>query len=242
VPEDSLAPYRGRFPERPFVNPNPDAAPAYRSQAAPNAATAAMIARLDRDVGRLLALLGELGIDRDTAVLFTSDNGPHAEGGRDPAFFASAGPLRGIKRDLYEGGIRVPMIVRWPGTVRAGTVSDHVWAGWDLLPTVAAMAGAAPPAGLDGVSVLPVLRGRRQRPSDHLYWEFHRGGRLHQAVRHGNWKAVRQTRGGPLELYDLAREPGESADVAARHPALVARIERYLRGARTDSPDFPVKE
>ncbi|MEO7275452.1 MAG: sulfatase-like hydrolase/transferase, partial [Vicinamibacterales bacterium] len=142
APEDAVAPFKGRFPERPFANPTADGKPTgsradgpslgYRSQPAPYAAYAAMITRMDRDIGRLTEVLRARGIERRTLVLFTSDNGPHREGGADPDFFNSSGGLRGIKRDLYEGGIRVPMIARWPGTIPAGRTSDHVWAHWDI--------------------------------------------------------------------------------------------------------------
>jgi arylsulfatase A-like enzyme len=248
VPEDSLAAFRGRFPERPFANPEADekltgAGPdvpslGYRSQDAPHAAFAAMIARMDRDIGRLSELLRERGLAERTLVLFTSDNGPHREGGGDPDFFRSAGGLRGIKRDLYEGGIRVPMIARWPGTIPAGRVSDHVWAHWDLLPTLAEVAGARAPAGLDGRSMRLALRGERQPGHEFLYWEFHERG-FQQAVRSGRWKAVRLSARGPLELYDLDADPGESRDLAPTHPEAVARIEGYLRTARTPSARWP---
>src|SRR5688572_15891047 len=147
APDDSMAAYRGRFPEEPFTNAKADAQQSgarpdgaslgYRSQPTPRTAFAAMMTRMDRDIGRLLDLLRERDLDRRTLVLFTSDNGPHREGGADPVFFKSSGGLRGIKRDMYEGGIRVPMIARWTGMVPAGRVSDHVWAHWDMLPTFA---------------------------------------------------------------------------------------------------------
>src|SRR5207245_6528193 len=134
----------------------------------------------------------------NTIVCFTSDNGPHREGGADPNFFRSAGPLRGIKRSLHEGGVRVPMIVRWSGKIRPGTVSDQVWAFWDVLPTVAELAGAKAPPGLDGLSVVPALRGKgRQRQHEFLYWEFHEQG-FQQGVRMGDWKAVRTKLNVPL--------------------------------------------
>jgi arylsulfatase A-like enzyme len=202
---------------------------------------AAMITRLDADVGKVLARLRELGLERDTVVFFSSDNGPHKEGGGDPEFFHSAGPLRGYKRAMYDGGIRVPMIVRWPGHVPAGTVSDHVWAFWDVLPTLAELAGARAPSGIDGLSMVSALTGDREPPRhEFLYWEFHEGG-FKQAVRAGDWKAVRLRPGGPLELYDLRADPGETRDLAADHPEVVARIETYLKAARVDSPDFPVR-
>ncbi|MFO0965802.1 MAG: arylsulfatase [Gemmataceae bacterium] len=202
---------------------------------------AAMITRLDRDVGRLLEKLRELGLENDTIVFFTSDNGPHREGGGDPTFFNSSGPLRGIKRSLHEGGVRVPMIVRWPGKVAAGATSDHVWAFWDFLPTAAELAGADTPKDSDGVSVVPTLLGKgKQRLHEFLYWEFHEGG-FQEAVRMGDWKAVRPKLGAALELYDLARDLGEEKNVAASHPDVIARIETLLRTARTESADWPKK-
>jgi arylsulfatase A len=250
VPDDSLEPFRGRFPEKPFANPAADArqtgarpdAPSlgYRSQPAPFAAFAAMITRMDRDIGRLVDRLGARGIDRQTLVMFISDNGPHREGGADPAFFKSSGPLRGIKRDLYEGGIRVPNIARWIGTIPAGRVSDHVWAHWDVLPTLADLARARVPAGLDGMSMSRALRGERQPSHPFLYWEFHERG-FQQAVRMGRWKAVRLKPGAALELYDLDADPGEQREIAAAHPDVVTRIEAYLKTARTESARWPAK-
>jgi len=250
VPDDSLEPFRGKFAERPFANPTADSTPTgarpespslgYRSQSQPHAAFAAMITRMDRDVGRLVDLLSQRGIDRRTLVLFISDNGPHQEGGGDPAFFKSAGGLRGIKRDLYEGGIRVPMIARWTGVIPAGRVSNHVWAHWDVLPTVAALAGARVPAGLDGMSMAAALRGESQPTHPFFYWEFHERG-FQQAVRMDRWKAVRLKPGTPLEVYDLVADPHEEHDVAAANPEVVARIENYLKTARTESQRWPGK-
>jgi len=207
----------------------------------PEKGRAAMITRLDGYVGRLLAGLQELGIDRETIVFFSSDNGPHREGGSDPAFFRSSGPLQGFKRSLHDGGIRVPMIVRWPGRIRPGRVSDFVWAFWDFLPTAAELAGVSPPAGLDGISVVPALTGQgSQREHELLYWEFHEGG-SQQAVRMGPWKAVRAWQ-QPIRLFDLCADIGEQHDVAAKHPEIVARIEAYLKTARTESEHWPMRE
>jgi arylsulfatase A-like enzyme len=208
---------------------------------APEKAKAAMISRLDADVGRLLAKLQELGLDNETIVFFTSDNGPHREGGNKPEFFHSSGPLRGIKRDLYEGGIREPMIVRWPGHVKAGTTSDVVWAFWDFLPTAVELAGGKPPAGIDGLSVVPTLLGRgTQLTHPYLYWEFHEGGSK-QAVRFGDWKAVRLKPDGPVELYDLKADLGERHDVAGEHRELVGKAEDLFKQARTENPDWPLR-
>jgi len=200
---------------------------------------AAMVTRMDRDIGRIMARLRELGIDDNTIVFFSSDNGPHREGGHDPAFFNSSGPLRGIKRDLYEGGIRVPLVVRWPGRIAPGSVSALPCAFWDFLPTAAELGGAAAPPGLDGMSILPALLGRTQKEHEFLYWEFHEGAFV-QAVRMGRWKALRRGLRGRLELYDLSSDIGETTDIAARHPAEVARIEAYLKTARTDSEYWEV--
>jgi arylsulfatase A-like enzyme len=248
VPHDSIDPYKGKFPEKPFVNTAADARQTgpdqpslgYRSQPLPHAAFAAMITRMDRDVGRIVDLLRARGMAERTLVVFTSDNGPHKEGGADPEFFNSAGGLRGIKRDQYEGGIRVPMIASWPGTIPAGRVSDYAAAHWDMLPTLAELGGAAAPPNLDGVSITRALKGAPQPAHEFLYWEFHERG-FQQAVRMGDWKAVRLAKDRPLELYNLKTDRAESTDVAAKEPAVVERIEKYLATARTESPIWPIK-
>ncbi len=202
---------------------------------------AAMITRLDRDMGRIFDRLKELGIDEDTLVIFTSDNGPHKEGGIDPDFFDSNGPLRGIKRDLYEGGIRVPMIARWPGKVMAGAVCDHVSAFWDMLPTFAELAGAETPGDTDGISIVPALLGRAQPKHEYLYWEFHEGSSK-QAIRMGKWKAVRLAPSRPLELYNLEADIGERYNIAGRHPEVVAQAKELLSQARTNEPAWPLSD
>ncbi len=196
---------------------------------------AAMISRMDADIGKLMLRLNSLGIENDTLVLFSSDNGPHREGGHNPDFFHSSGHLRGIKRDLYEGGIRVPMIARWPGRVPAGRTSDQVWAFWDFLPTAAEIAGARAPDGIDGISMLPALEGRPPQPHHYLYWEFHERG-FSQAVRMGDWKGVRSAPGAPLELYDLRADLAEKNNIAPAHPDVVARIEQILRTDKRGQP------
>ncbi len=203
-------------------------------------AKAAMITRMDRDIGRLMALLKKLGLDNDTAVFFTSDNGPHKEGGSDPDFHDSNGRLRGIKRDLYEGGIRVPMIARWLGKMKAGKVSEQVWAHWDFLPTAAEIAGTNAPANLDGISMLPALLSQKQRNHDFLYWEFHEGG-FKQAVRMGDWKAVRLAPDTAIELYNLKADLAEQNNIAAKHPNIARKIEDYLKSARTASELWPIQ-
>lgn len=201
---------------------------------------AAMVTRMDRDVGRLLDRLEELGVADNTVVFFSSDNGPHREGGHRPEFFGSQGGLRGIKRDLYEGGIRVPTIVKWPGRIPAGSVSDVPWAFWDLLPTAAAIAGVDAPEGTDGVSVLPALEGNAEQLHDYLYWEFVIGGKFRQAVRAGKWKAVRYAGDAATELYDLDADRGETKDLAAKNPERVRKLEALFETARSDSKWFPV--
>jgi arylsulfatase A-like enzyme len=248
APEDSMRPFAGKFSETPFVNAKADARTTgpetptlgYRSQPTPRAAFAAMITRMDRDIGRIVAAVDARGAGRQTLVIFTSDNGPHREGGADPQFFRSSGGLRGIKRDLYEGGIRVPMIARWTGTIPPGRTSDHPAAHWDLFPTITDVAGITTPAGLDGLSIRRALVGQPQPAHEFLYWEFHERG-FQQAVRMGDWKAVRLAQSTPLELYDLKSDPAEEHDVASRHPEVVAKIEEYLKTARTESPFWPAR-
>jgi arylsulfatase A-like enzyme len=188
---------------------------------------AAMVTRMDRDVGRLLQLLQELGLDDNTAVFFTSDNGPHEEGGHRADFFDSAGPLRGFKRELYEGGIRVPALVRWPGQIPPGTVSDQVWALWDFLATAAEIAGVDVPAPTDGLSVLPTLLGQPQPGHEYLYWAFRERGRVMEAVRMGDWKGVRHDR-DEVELYYLLADAGETHDVAGMRPEIVDAMGRIM--------------
>jgi arylsulfatase A-like enzyme len=202
---------------------------------------AAMITRMDRDIGELLAQLRALGLEQDTIVFFSSDNGPHQEGGVTAKFFDSSGPLRGIKRDLYEGGLRVPTLVRWPGHVPAGVVSEQVWAFWDFLPTACELAGVRAPTGLDGISMVPALLGQKQtNQHDFLYFEFHEKA-SQQAVIMQDWKAVRLRPGAPLEIYDLKSDPGETNNVAARQPEIAAKAEQYLKTARTESARWPLR-
>ena len=186
---------------------------------------AAMVSRLDSDIGRMIALLKELKIERRTVVLFTSDNGPHQEGGHKMEYFDSNGNLRGFKRDLYDGGIRVPMIAWWPETVRAGAVTDHPSAFWDFLPTACELAGVKHPQDIDGISYLPTLLGKKQSKHDHLYWQ---SGTAKVAVRKDNWKAVRVGKTGPLELYDLTADIGEKNNVAAVHPKVTAELAKII--------------
>ena len=207
----------------------------------PIAAFPAMVEHLDNGVGQILALLKELGIEDNTVVMFTSDNGAHREGGHDPDFWDSNGPLRGIKRDLYEGGIRVPFLARWPGKIKPGTTSDHISAFWDMLPTFCEIAGVDTPENVDGISMVPALLGGTQRKHDYLYWEFtERGGA--QAIRKGNFKAVRRNvSANPdanIELYDLASDLAEISDIAADQPDIVQEMKKLFSQARTESKTF----
>jgi arylsulfatase A-like enzyme len=204
---------------------------------APQKGHAAMISRLDAHAGMLLDKLKELGLDGKTVVFFTSDNGPHREGGCDPDFNDSNGPLRGMKRDLYDGGIRVPLIVRWPGKIRPGTTSGLISAFWDFLPTACELAGAKPPQNTDGISYLPTLLGddAQQQKHESLYWEY--AGTM--AVRAGKWKAVGNPRGNRFELYDLESDPGESKNLAADNPQIVERIKKIMTAAHA-AEDHPI--
>ena len=202
---------------------------------------AALITRMDRDIGTLLAALGDGGIDQSTLIVFSSDNGPHREGGHDPDYFSSRGPLRGIKRDLYEGGIRMPFLTRWTGRIRGGQVSGQVLAFWDILPSLCELAGVPRPASLDGISVLPALLGERRVEHPPLYWEFHERG-FSQAVRFGDWKAVRNNPQKPIELYDLKADIGEKNDVAAGNAPVAQKAAGLMKSLRVDSPDFPIRK
>jgi len=185
-----------------------------------------------------LALLDELGLGKNTLVMFSSDNGPTFNGGTDSAFFASAGPLRGLKTMLYEGGIRVPMIARWPGKIKPGSKTDHVSAFWDVLPTITEIVGCGTPPDIDGISFLPTLLGNQdaQKKHEYLYWEY--SGK--QAVRMGGWKAYRPGVEEKIELYDLSKDVGEEYNLASTQPAVVAQIEKILQNARTESELFPL--
>ena len=183
-----------------------------------------------------------MGISENTLLVFTSDNGAHREGGADPEFFDSNGPFRGFKRDLYEGGIHVPLVAHWPGKIKAGSQSNHVAAFWDWLPTLADAIGASSPQGLDGTSFLPTLLGSgNQQQPDHLYWEFHEsGGR--QALRQGDWKLVKYQVQDPskttVELFDLANDPEERTNVALDHPKRLAELEILMQKAHRPNPVF----
>lgn len=243
VPEESAKPFRREFWKH-ELTPGIYAGPVIRN---PAACFAGMMTRLDRQIGELVELVDGLGLAGDTCIMLSSDNGPHKEGGHRPGLFDSNGPFRGFKRDLYEGGIRVPMIARRPGAIEPGQVTGHVSAFWDVLPTLCELAGIEAPGDIDGLSFAPVLDGRagEQKRHDYLYWELPElGGR--QAARAGKWKAVRYrvSRGpdGPAELYDLESDPGETEDLAEREPEQAARMAEILRTARTESDLFKLFE
>jgi arylsulfatase A len=235
VPDDSLAEYLGKWPETPVTNSKH-----YANPPTPRAAYAAMITRMDRDVGRLMALLKELGLDDETLVFFASDNGAvFPVSGTDPAFFNSTGGLRGYKQDLYEGGIRTPFVARWPGHIKAGSTNDFVGAFWDVLPTLCEISGATTPTDVDGISIVPTLLGQPgQKQHEYLYWEYQSGGRA-QAVRFGDWKAVRnninKSPDATPELYNLANDPAETTNVAAEHPDIAVKAAVYMKAAHSPS-------
>ncbi|WP_409012507.1 arylsulfatase [Dyadobacter sp. Leaf189] len=247
VPDDSLfQQYKGKFEEKFYrgADYGSNATPGgYASQEYPRATFAAMVARLDMYVGQVMSKLKEKGLDKNTLVIFTSDNGPHVEGGADPKFFGSSGGFRGVKRDLYEGGIREPFAARWPGTIKPGSRSDYIGAFWDILPTFAALANTPAPAHIDGISFTDALKGKpTQKKHDYLYWEFHeQGGR--QAVRQGNWKAVRlKAAGNPdalVELYDLSKDPAETTNLTPQFPEKAKELGQLMNRAHVTSLVFP---
>jgi arylsulfatase A-like enzyme len=208
----------------------------------PQKGHAAMISRMDRDIGRMFALLKELGIDDNTFVIFASDNGPHHEGGNDPDFNDSNGPLRGYKGNVTEGGIREPFIARWPGHVPAGKTTDSPITFADVLPTLAMLSGASAPPNLDGADISPTLAGKSQPElaKRFLYWEWDKDGVQAQASRWGRWKAIRDPKSKKIELYDLANDVGERHNVAAEHPDVVKKFAAFFETARTESLNWPM--
>lgn len=236
APEEEIAEYAGQWEEEPYEGNR------YLPHPKPKSCYAAMISFMDKQVGRLFALLEELGLDQNTVVFFTSDNGTTHLKQVDYDFFNSVGPLRGLKGSLYEGGIRVPMVAWWPGKIEPGSVSDHIAAHYDVPATLADLAGVEPPAGDDGISFLDALLGREdaQRKHEYLFWDFPGyGGQL--AVRMGNWKGIKtglqKNPGAPLELYDLEEDLGEEHNVVEQHPDAAHRVEEIMLEART-VPEF----
>lgn len=224
--EDSLQEYLGKFKEIPYAGRG------YTPHQYPRAAHAAMVTHMDKHIGQLMTELKRLGLEQNTIVMFSSDNGVSKAGGYDADFFNASVGLRGHKRDLYEGGIRVPMIAKWPAMIKAGTVTDHISAQWDLMATLADISGGSANSDSNGISFLPTLLGlREQNQHDHLYWEFwEKGGK--QAVRMGDWKGVRLNAStnseAPIELYNLAQDPFEINNVAANHPEIVTQIKQAM--------------
>ena len=246
VPEEYHKPWREKFPEFEETIGKYSFGTEVRN---PVAAFPGMMTRLDVTVKRVLDLLRELGIDENTAVFFTSDNGPHGEGGHRNDFFKCSGPLRGIKRAMYEGGIRMPMLVRWPGKIKPGGTSDHIGAFWDVLPTLADMADipkTRQPEGIDGITFLPALLGdsKDRKQHEYLYWEFYeQKGKV--AARCGRWKGVRLNVTGnfdkpdaPIEVYDLETDLGETKNIAAEHPEVVEMFRKIFKEAHVPSDLF----
>lgn len=235
--------YRKQFNETAQPVKTPWNGVGYQPQPYPRSAYAAMVSRLDRYVGEVVAKLKALQLDQNTLIIFTSDNGPHAEGGNDYAFFNSNAGFRGIKRDLYEGGIREPMIASWPAVIKPGTVSGQTGAFWDFFPTFASLTGQSVPENIDGISLLPTLSGKgKQEQHAYYYWEFHEnGGR--QAVLMGKWKAVRlnvfKAPDGDIELYDLSTDPKETLNLGAMNPQVVKQIREIMQKSHTENADFP---
>ncbi|MGJ8643816.1 MAG: arylsulfatase [Luteolibacter sp.] len=249
APEEYMEKFRGKFPQGKKykgvdkgdrLRQGP-----YQSQNEPRVAFAAMITLLDDQVGEIVAKTEELGIADNTLIIFTSDNGAHQEGGADPNFFDSNGIFRGHKRDLYEGGIHVPMVAYWPGKIAAGSESKQISAFWDMVPTFTELAGVDAPDDIDGISIIPSLLGKgEQIDHSYLYWEFHeRGGRI--AVRKGKWKAVKYNHfkdsGSHVELYDLSNDRSETKDVSGDYPEIVQELVKLMKEAHTESEIFPFK-
>ncbi len=243
--EHYMEKYRGKFdPELNYIGVDEGKNfrnGSYGSQPESHAAFAAMISILDDQVGEIMEKLEELGIENNTLVIFTSDNGPHQEGGADPDYFDSNGKLKGYKRDLYEGGIRVPLIAQWPGKIKAASETNHISAFWDFLPTVCEIVGSPDPENSDGISYLPSLLGDEQKEHDYLYWEFHeKGGRV--AIRKGDWKLVKYdfiaNPDKNYELYNLSIDIGEMNNLASENPQLADELKSILINARTESDVF----
>ncbi len=240
VPEDSLEEYKGKWDDPPYNGKS-----GYLPHSHPKAAYAAMITRMDRDIGKMLDLLDELELSDNTLVIFTSDNGPTYLAGPGTDFFDSNGPLRGMKGSLYEGGIRVPMIARWPGHIKPGTTSDLLSAFWDIMPTLADVSGCIPGADIDGLSMTPTLVGEGdQNIHDYLYWEFPSYGGQ-QAIRMGKWKAIRQNlmrkKGDrSIQLYNLEEDIAEQNNVADQHPEIINTMKVIMDKAHTPSEQFPL--
>lgn len=236
APEEDMKRFRGKFDETPYqYQPKRSH---YAGQEEPKAAYVAMISRMDRDVGRILDTLKKEGLAENTLVIFSSDNGPAKEGGADPAYFDSSGGLRGFKRSVAEGGIRVPMIAWWPGQIKPGQISDHVSAFWDVGPTLAELAGTNWPAKTDGISFAPTLLGEDEKQTQHayLFWAY---GSM-RAIRMGDWKGLYLHRDGDVALYNLKEDPAETTDLAEKYPVIQEIIRQAILAAETPHPDWKV--
>ena len=242
VPHDEVYDYYvKKFGEQPQKSPGKENA---HFDPYPHAAFAAMVSRLDKFVGEIMNAVKEKGIEKNTLIIFTSDNGPHKEGGGDPEFFNSNGGLKGIKRDLYEGGIRVPFIACQPGVTKPGTVNEMPAAFWDLYPTFLQMAKVSLVNDIDGISLVQALKGQKQKQHDYLYWELHESGGK-QALRFGNWKGVKlnvsTNENSTIELYDLKIDPQEKNNVASEHPEIAQQIEKLMKQAYSTNKDWLFK-
>jgi arylsulfatase A len=233
--------YKGRITEAAFVqkgtiDTTDNNRGAYRSQEFPASAYAAQISHLDSCIGEIVKKIESLGLSEETIFMFSSDNGPHSEGGANPNYFKSSGPLRGKKRDLYEGGIRVPFIVKWDGKIEPNTVSNTPSAFWDIFATVEDLAGIKVKSKNDGVSLMPTLLGKTEKQEKHnyLYWEFHENPSTDQAIRQGKWKAVRHDPKGEIELYDLSKDLGETENITSKFPEKIKEMKVLFGNARTE--------
>ncbi len=239
VPQDSEAEYDGKFEETPWI----DKAKHYADQPKPHATYAGMITRMDRDIGRILARLEKYHLTDNTIVFFTSDNGGALEI-RGDHYFESTSVYRGHKQNFYEGGIRTPLIAKWPGKIKAGSTTDHICSFYDFMPTAAELAAVDAPKGIDGISMLPTLLGKgKQKKHEYLYWELPRhNGKTGEfpkelpmaAIRMGEWKAVRSKPDGPVELYNLNKDVSETTDVAAANPKIRTKMEELFKTARVE--------
>lgn len=232
VPEDSKDQYKDLGWDKRFMKSEGS----YMHDEEGNVTYAGMVSRMDKSVGNLINLLKELNIDDNTLVIFTSDNG-HAY---DRGFFDSNGPFRGRKRDLYEGGIRIPFIARWPGKIKPGVISNHVSTFWDFLPTACELAQIETSTETDGISYLPTLLGEKQSDHDYLYWEFNEWQGPVQAIRKGKWKAVKFHK-KEMEIYNIENDIGEEMNVASQHPELVIEFDKLFLKSRTENEYFPLK-
>lgn len=235
VPDDSMQEFENAFDETPYKGEDK-----YLPQQKPRAAYAAMISHLDRGVGKINLLIKELGLEENTLIIFTSDNGASGKtGGYDAEFFKSNGDKRGSKATLYEGGLRVPMIAKWKGKILAKSIDDHTSAFWDFYPTFCEMANVNPSGNIDGVSILPTLTGKldKQKTHEYLYWEL---SAKQQAVRLGKWKAIRKSYKSNIELYDLENDPTEQKDIADTNPQIIDKIKLIMEDARSESKLFPL--